>query len=198
MKVVGLTGGIGSGKTTAAGYFEELGVAVYNSDVRAKWLMNHSEVLKKQITALLGDSAYREGRLNRFWIAQRVFRDRALLEQLNAIVHPAVARDFSRWSNAQSGDFVLKEAAILFESGVYKRCEAVVTVAAAKPLRLRRLRERPHFSETSVEQRMEAQWADAQRIAHSDYVIQNDGDKTQLKRSVTAVYQKLKEQIRHA
>lgn len=195
MKVVGLTGGIGSGKTTAAGYFQQLGVAVYNSDVRARKLMNQSERLKAQIIDLLGPSAYRGARLNRPWIADRVFGDQSLLDKLNGIVHPAVSADFSRWSAEQSGRFVLKETAILFESGAYERCYAVIVVVATPALRMQRLCGEARLSEATVKDRMARQWTDQQRIARADYLIRNDGCKADLKRTVHEVYERLNRRI---
>ena len=117
MMIVGLTGGIGSGKTTVANMFRELGVPVYNSDAEAKNLMNFSEKIKKEIQGLLGEQSYHKGELNRDYVAKEVFADKGLLKTLNGIVHPAVREHFLDWSKRQKTQYVVQEAAIIFENG---------------------------------------------------------------------------------
>ena len=145
MKIVGITGGIGSGKSTIAAYFNsEFDIPVYYADAEAKALMN-TESLKKAITALLGEEAYQEGQLDRKYVASKVFNDDQLLEQLNGIVHPAVATHFKSWCQAQNAPYVLKEAAILFENGTADALDAVILITAPKQLRIDRVLKRDQF-----------------------------------------------------
>lgn len=179
---VGLTGGIGSGKTTVAGYFRELGVPVYNSDHRARALMEEDEGLRKAISALLGAEAYGDAGLNREYIASRVFKDKALLKALNSLVHPVVRQDFLTWSGQQKAPYVLQEAAILFENGAYKGFDRMILVTAPKEMRIRRVMERDSASRESVIARMKNQWETSRKIPLSDYVIENtDLEKTRLR-----------------
>lgn len=173
MKVVGLTGGIGSGKSTVAREFANLGIAVFNSDEQAKKLIATNEEVKRRIVQLFGEQAYAGGEYNRSYIAQIVFSDPDKLTQLNAIVHPALALFFKEWAAQQQSPYVLKEAAILFESGSFKDCDFVITVTAPEAVRIARTIARDHCSEAQVRARMAQQWTDDQRIALSDAVIPN-------------------------
>ena len=170
---VGLTGGIGSGKTTVAGYFQELGVPVYNSDQRARELMEGDKALRSAISGLLGEEAYGEAGLDRGYIASRVFKDKALLQQLNHLVHPAVRRDFRNWAKQQKAPYVLQEAAILFENGAYKEFDRMILVTAPRELRIRRVMERDAVPRESVVARMANQWETSKKIPLADYVIEN-------------------------
>lgn len=174
MMRVGLTGGIGSGKSTVAGFFQELGVPVYNSDLRARELMEKNEGLRQAISKLLGPEAYRNSGLNRAYIASRVFKDKVLLEQLNALVHPVVREDFLSWVARQKAPYVLQEAAILFENGAYKAFDRMILVTAPEETRIRRVMERDSVSRESVTRRMKNQWKTSQKIPLSDYVIENE------------------------
>ena len=118
---IGITGGIGSGKSTVCRAFAQLGVPVYDSDSRARRLMNEDVALKAAVSGLFGDGAYDADGLNRKYVAGRIFSDGTLRERLNAVVHPAVAEDFARWAERQQGPYVIEEAAILFESGAYRQ-----------------------------------------------------------------------------
>ncbi|WP_103071452.1 dephospho-CoA kinase [Aquimarina sediminis] len=173
MKVVGLTGGIGSGKSTVAKIFEQLGVAVYIADDEAKRLMNEDESIRKQIITLLGPKAYKEGKLNRAHIASIVFNDKIKLEQLNAIVHPAVATNFNLWKKEQKGDYVVKEAAILFENDGYKQCDYTILVSAPLEIRIQRVLKRDNTTREDILSRISNQWEDAQKILLADFVIYN-------------------------
>lgn len=130
---IGITGGIGSGKSTVCRAFAQLGVPVYDSDSRARRLMNEDVALKAAVSGLFGDGAYDADGLNRKYVAGRIFSDGTLRERLNAVVHPAVAEDFARWAERQQGPYVIEEAAILFESGAYRQMDKVVTVTAPEP-----------------------------------------------------------------
>ena len=173
MMVVGLTGGIGSGKSTIAKAFAALGIAVFNSDEQAKALIATDAQVKKRIIAAFGEEAYHNGEYNRAYIAQIVFNNSEKLAILNGIVHPALAEYFKQWAKAQTSPYVLKEAAILFESGSYKDCDYIITVTAPEEVRIARVMARDHCTEAQVRARMAQQWSDAQRIALSNAVIEN-------------------------
>ena len=171
--VVGLTGGIGSGKSTIAKAFAALGIAVFNSDEQAKALIATDAQVKERIIAAFGEEAYHNGEYNRAYIAQIVFNNSEKLTILNGIVHPALAEYFKRWAKEQTSPYVLKEAAILFESGSYKDCDYIITVTAPEEVRIARVMARDHCTEAQVRARMAQQWSDAQRIALSNAVIEN-------------------------
>ncbi len=170
---VGLTGGIGSGKSTVAGYFQELGVPVYNSDSRAKALMEQKASLRRQIEALLGPLAYNDNKLNRPYVATQVFANPDLLSALNALVHPEVRLDFQEWSEKQESPYVVQEAAILFENGGYRQLDQMVLVTAPEPVRLKRVMKRDGISEGEVRARMSNQWDDARKIPLADFLVDN-------------------------
>ena len=173
MMVVGLTGGIGSGKSTIAKAFAALGIAVFNSDEQAKALIANNAQVKERIIAAFGEEAYHNGEYNRAYIAQIVFNNSEKLAILNGIVHPALAEYFKRWAKEQTSPYVLKEAAILFESGSYKDCDYIITVTAPEEVRIARVMARDHCTEAQVRARMAQQWIDTQRIALSNAVIEN-------------------------
>lgn len=178
MMRVGLTGGIGSGKSTVAGYFRDLGIPVYDSDTRARELMEGLPSLRGNIVALLGPGAYQDGRLNRPYIAERVFGDPKLLAALNALVHPEVRSDFVQWSQRQQAPYVLQEAAVLFENGGYKLLDHTILVTAPEPTRLRRVMKRDGVSREAVLARMKNQWDDRQKVPLADFVIENSRRET--------------------
>lgn len=171
---IGITGGIGSGKSTICRAFSVLGVAVYDSDSRARRLMHTNPEVVAAILKLFGDNAYIQGVLNRSYIAEQVFHQPDLREKLNHIVHPAVAKDFDTWAECQQGHYVIEEAAILFESGAYRNMDAVVTVSTPEEQRIRRTCLRDNTDEQSVRQRIAAQMSEEERIDRADYVIVSD------------------------
>ena len=170
---VGLTGGIGSGKSTVAGFFQELGVPVYNSDVRARELMEDNDQLRQAISGLLGPEAYLGSALNRQYIASRVFKDKALLGRLNELVHPLVRKDFLAWAERQKAPYILQEAAILFENGAYRSFDAMILVTAPEEMRIQRVMERDSITRESVTERMKNQWETSRKRPLADYVIEN-------------------------
>jgi len=173
MKVIGLTGGMGSGKTTVANFFKELGIPVYIADDEAKSLMNTSAEVKSKIIGLLGVKAYPDGILDRKYVAAQVFNSTEKLEKLNRIVHPAVATDFENWKNSQNSPYVIYEAAILFEKGGQKKCDAVILVTAPYEERIKRLKSRDKSSEEDIEARMKHQWSDSKKRKLADFEIKN-------------------------
>ncbi|WP_405382420.1 dephospho-CoA kinase [Maribacter sp. LLG6340-A2] len=179
MIIIGLTGGIGSGKTTVGKMFQELGVPVYNSDIRAKKLMNSSKKIRKELIELFGEKAYIEKELNRTFIAEKVFKDKLLLEKLNAIVHPKVRKDFLKWSKKQSFGYVIQETALLFENNAQDLYHAVILVTAPTELRIERILKRDESSRQQVLSRINNQLDDKEKIKLADYIIENiDLDQT--------------------
>jgi len=173
MMIVGLTGGIGSGKSTVAKMFKKLGVPVYNSDKKAKNLMKSSKKLRASIKALLGDDAYDGKKLNKAYIANKIFQDKSLLNKLNGIVHPAVRENFISWAKKQEAPYVIQEAAIIFENGLHEFYDKIVLVTAPEKVRLKRVLERNGASKADILARMGNQWQDARKIKLSDHVIDN-------------------------
>ncbi len=173
MKVIGLTGGIGSGKTTVANMFKDLGVSVYIADDEAKRLANSSKVIRNKLTQLLGHSAYVEGNLNRKFVANLIFNDPKLLAKVNAIIHPKVASHFRRWVRRQSGNYCIKEAAILFENSGYKDCYLTILVTAPIEARIKRVIDRDNTTIEAIRDRMNNQWPDEEKVKLADIVIEN-------------------------
>ena len=170
---VAICGGIGSGKSTVCQMFAERGVALYDSDSRAKALMNESEELRKALIAEFGEECYANGTLNRPYLANRVFGSEEQLEKLNSIVHPAVKADFLRWAEEQEGDFCILESAILFESGFDAVVDKTVAVLAPLPLRIERAMARDGASREQIEARVKAQMSDDELVARADFAIVN-------------------------
>lgn len=178
MIVVGLTGGIGSGKSTIAAMFHELGVPVYNSDERAKHLMNTSKKIRKQLIELFGKKAYLEGNLNRTYIAKKVFNDTDLLEQLNQIVHPVVRKDFLKWTKKQNASYVIQETALLFENNAQELYDSVILITAPKELRIERVLSRDESTNEQIIARMNNQLDDQTKLELANFVIENIDLKT--------------------
>lgn len=173
MKIIGLTGGIGSGKSTVANMFKELGVPVYNSDERAKYLMNTSLDIKRQLIKLLGEEAYKGDKLNRSFIAEKVFSNTNLLAKLNDIVHPIVRNDFIDWTKKQDYSYVIQETALLFENKAQDLYDSIILVTAPKETRIIRVVDRDKSSREQVIARMKNQLDDKTKLNLSNYVIEN-------------------------
>jgi len=173
----GITGGMGSGKTTACQIFEALGIPVYYSDERAKFLMITDESVRHKVISLFGPDSYKQdGALNRLMIAEIVFQDSGMLKKLNDIVHPAVLKDGEEWHSLQRGvPYTIKEAALLFESGSHKNLDKIIVITAPLELRIERVLKRDHISRKAVKARMEKQLPDEEKIRQADFVIVNDG-----------------------
>ncbi len=180
MKKIGITGGIGSGKTTVCKIFESLRIPVYYADDRAKALMIENKELVHEIKNLLGDESYfDDGALNRQHIASIVFKDKKKLEQLNGLVHPAVAKDGILWQQAQSlVPYTLKEAALLIESGSFQALDYLITVWAPKETRIQRVIKRDGTTREEVEARIDKQMSEFEKLKLAQFVIINDGDKS--------------------
>jgi len=173
VKIVGLTGGIGSGKTTVAKFFSELGIPVYIADIEARNLSNSSESIRQKMVALLGENAYSNGTLNRKFVAERIFSDPLLLNSVNSIIHPEVDKHFKNWVSRQKGVYVIKEAAILFENGGHKKCDLVILVTAPKDIRIARVKARDKTAASEIEKRMDNQWSDEKKEKLADIILPN-------------------------
>jgi dephospho-CoA kinase len=171
---VGLTGGIGSGKTTVANMFSEFGIPVYIADLEAKKLMVTSKVLLRQLKQLLGEEAYIKGELNKPFVASIIFSDKQLLKKMNAIVHPKVARHFNRWFAKQNTPYVISESALIFENNTQDNYDIIISVVANKSIRLSRVISRDISSKEKVEAIMSHQTSDIVKKEKSDFVIQNE------------------------
>ena len=194
IKILGLTGGIGSGKTTVAKMFEALGVPVYNADQSAKMLMQSSQDLKDKIKQLLGEDAYTENRLNKAFISEKIFNNKALLSQINALVHPEVARDFNSWLTLQTSVYVIKEVAILFETAAEDQFDYILTVTAPEAIRIQRIIERDQISLTKIKAVISNQLQDSEKTVKSDFVILNT-DLNDTKNQVYDIHNKIHKEI---
>ncbi len=174
MLIVGITGGIGSGKTTIASFFEDHGIPVYHADKEAKALMNRSKVIRRKLIELFGKSAYKDKELNRAYIASQIFNDKALLEKMNAIVHPKVGAHFKRWLKKQKAPYILKEVAIIFENNLQHQYDYIITVVAEESLRIERVINRDKTTREKVLAIISNQFSDEEKVNRSDYVIIND------------------------
>ncbi len=172
-KIIGLTGGIGSGKTTIAGFFKAAGIPIYIADDAGKKVMQEALVLNS-IKEVFGNIVFNDGILDRAELAKIVFSDPEKLQILNKIVHPAIKQDFELWlKQNDKAQYVIYEAAILFESNKYKDCDVIVSVVAPLETRINRVLERDTTTRDLVLKRINAQWTDAQRVEKSDFVIEN-------------------------
>lgn len=175
---IGITGGIGSGKTTVCKVFQVIGIPVFNADEEARRLMQENKTLVEKIKTLFGKDAYEEERLNRAKIASMVFKNPELLQELNALVHPAVGKEFARWAASQENQpYIIKEAAILYESNAHRGLDFVIAVSAPEKLRIERIMQRDGVSEEQVRQRMKNQWPERKKVQLADFVIVNDDKK---------------------
>lgn len=174
---LGITGGIGSGKSTACKVFSALGIPVFEADSEAKKIINTNPEVRRQLIQLFGTEVYLEDRtVNRKYLADIVFNNRSLLSELNKIVHPAVRLTFIEWSKIQDSPYVIHEAAILFESGFHRIMDKTIVVVADENQRISRVLKRDDVSMELVRQRMQHQWSDEEKIKLADFVIRNNDD----------------------
>ncbi len=181
IKRIGLTGGIGSGKTSIAQILEAMSYPVYYSDLRAKFLSDEHPVIRQGLIALLGEESYVDGTLNRVYVSDCIFPNPDLRLKVNEIIHPIVRKDFDDWSAQQTSTLIFNEAAILFETGAYQQFDAVLLVCAPIDVRIQRVMMRDHCSKASVEQRIQSQWTDEQKRSLTDFCVENDGKQPVLK-----------------
>lgn len=190
---LGITGGIGSGKSTVCRIFELLGVPVYYADDRAKQIMTGNKEVKNSIISLFGNKAYfTNGRLNRKYISEIIFQHPEKRMQLNAIVHPAVLEDGRMWTASQQAPVTLKEAALLIQSGSYKEMDFVILVECPAHIRIPRVMKRNKMSKQEVLDRISSQMSDEEMRKFADFVIHNNGEQS-LITQVLAIHQKVKE-----
>ena len=179
MKIVGITGGIGSGKSLVAKSLEAMGYPVYFSDERSKDLVDSDPEIQKELIELIGTEVYQQGRLNRPFLAEKIFSNDDLRLKVNQIIHPRVRAVFANWVTEQQSPMVFNEAAILFETGAYKNFDKMVLVTAPEELKIERVMKRDKCSREIVQERMAKQWKDEAKIPMADYVLVND-DRTPL------------------
>ena len=192
-KIIGITGGIGSGKSTVSKFIEELGFPVYDSDFWAKELVNVDENLKSRIIELLGEESYDEnGKYNRKFVAENVFENQELLLKLNQIIHPAVKIHFENWVNAQNAEFVFKETALLFELKLNESCYQSILVTADENIRIKRVMDRDGRTYREVKEIIDKQMPEVDKVKLADFVIQNNTDLDTLKEFTHQVIDELK------
>jgi dephospho-CoA kinase len=197
--LVGITGGIGSGKSTVCKLFSLLGIPVYTADDRAKWLMANETELRNQISSTFGAAAYSStGELNRSFLAESVFPNPEKIAELNALVHPAVRKDFEHWIAQQTAPYLIKEAALLFETGAAKELDYVINVSSPLRIRMARVLLRdPHRSEDQVNQIINQQLPDEEKNELADFCIKNTDNKLLIPQ-VLEVHAKLSDATRKA
>ena len=174
MLLIGLTGGISSGKTTVACIFEVLGISVYYADVAAKRILNEDENIKVSVINTFGKDAYKDGELNRQYLANTVFSNADKLNLLNSIVHPATIKDAEKWIKKQTSQYIIKEAALLFESGSHQKLDYVIGIKSPFDLRITRAMKRDSISRDEVMAKMNKQMSEETKLSLSDFVIIND------------------------
>jgi dephospho-CoA kinase len=172
---IGITGGIGSGKSIICEVFKKLGVPIYNADVRAKTLTNEDKLIRKKLISKFGSSLYKNNELDRSMLADIIFKDNTALAFVNSVIHPAVELDFINWSNQyEYKAYIINEAALHFESGVYKKMDKMITVYAPVDLRIKRVMMRNTITQEQVINRINNQLPDKEKMKRSDFVIYND------------------------
>lgn len=195
-KIIGLTGGIGSGKSTVAQFIMDLGYPVYNSDLHAKALVNSDIGLKQKIKELLGSEAYdKAGNYNRKWVASIVFDNETLLQQLNNIIHPAVRIDFQNWLSTQQNTLVFQETALLFENHLNEYCYKSILVTASQNLRIKRVMERDGKTYREVENIIEQQMSERRKAELADYIIENNDTLASLQQATHELLEKLEKVV---
>ena len=192
MKIIGITGGIGSGKSVVSGIFRQLGIPVYDADKAVHTLYDRYPELVRRVSEEIGAEVVdARGRIDRKKLGAAVFADQSLLKKLNKLVHPLVRKDFKDWSSQhRHAPYLLKEAAILFESSTDKDCDAVITVVAPEELRIQRLRSRDQRSVADIRKVMESQLSDEEKTARSQFVIRN-GESDAILPQILAIHESI-------
>ena len=191
---IGITGGIGSGKSYVCNLLKQRGLPVYNCDDEAKRLMTESPIIRHQLTALIGENAYRNNELNKPIIAEYLFANAENAEKVNGIVHPVVKQDFENWTKEQTPPIVIQECALLFESGFSDTVDVTVEIYAPKEIRLERAMKRDNATQQQVEARMASQMDEEEKRAQANYCIINDG-KADLNAQIEELFTQLNNQI---
>jgi len=188
--IIGLTGGIGSGKSTVAKLFQELDIAIYFTDDEAKRLMNKSKIIKRKLIQKFGDKVYKDNRLNKPFLANLIFTNETNLKFVESVVHPKVNQHFMRWFKKQTAHYIIQENAILFENGSNQFCDYIVMVTAPIEMRIARVIKRDNTTKKSVLERINNQWSDKLKIEKSDFIIENI-ELINLKNKVLKIHKKL-------
>ncbi len=177
MKKIGITGGIGSGKTTVCQIFKTLGIAVFNSDIESKNIINSNYKLKLKLTKHFGNHIYKpDGSIDKVIFGEKIFGSEKNLLLANSIIHPAVKNRFNQWCEANSeSEYVIKEAAILFESGAYHQLDSIISVSASENIRIKRLILRDNSTIDEIKMRITKQWTQQKKDELADYIIYNNG-----------------------
>lgn len=194
MKIIGLTGGIGSGKTIICKIFNTLGIPVYNSDIEAKLLMNNDVQIITELKNKFGDDIYNKNKLNREKLAKLIFNDNNNLNFVNTTVHPAVKLHFNKWTEKQISEFVIKETAILFESSTYKDVDFIITVIAPENIRINRIIARDYLKKEDIQAILANQISDNEKINRSDFIINNDNKQLVLPQ-ILNIYENLRKNL---
>ena len=189
---IGITGGIGTGKTSASNMFAELGIPVFNADKEAKWLMNSDKNLKTKLIKLLGEQAYLDNALNRPYIANKIFTDSSLKAKMEAIVHPAVRDHFINWYTIQEAPYILKEAALIYEIGDHENLDYVIVVDAPEHIRIERVKHRDNSSIKAIKSRIQNQMNQSEKVKHADFILNNEKDLEFLKTQVLDLDKKIR------
>ncbi len=195
MLKIGITGGIGTGKTTACRMFERIGIKVYYADERARWIQNNNPVVIESIKELFGKEIYQDGLLKRDQVSRIVFSDRTKLDLLNMIVHPAVIEDAANWQKAEKergAIYTLKEAALLFESGSYKQLDKIIVVTADDEVRIERVMKRDKINKEEVLQRINNQMPQSEKEKLADFILYNDNFES-LEKQVASLHHQILE-----
>ena len=193
---IGITGGIGTGKSAACAVFKSLGIPIYDADFNAKWLMENNKDLIDKIKNLLSAEAYTsENKLNKSFVAKQIFSSDSLKEQLEALVHPAVAIHFDEWAKNQTTEYVLKEAALTYETGDEANLDAVIVVDAPWPIRLDRIIKRDQSTPLQAEARRKAQMSQSKKVAQADYILLNNKSLSELEAQVKALDKQIREEF---
>ena len=193
--LVGITGGIGSGKTTVSNIFSHLGYKVYNSDERAKYLMQTNDKIIREITALLGDSAYSKGALEKTIIAQAIFNNKSLIEKINSIVHPETIKDFNSWVSENKDSILVKESALIYQSGSYKDLDEIILVEARDEIRTERVLKRDkHKDKDEILKIIRSQKLKNKEDLNPDYILENNGEDLLLPK-VIEIIEELKSKV---
>ena len=193
--LVGITGGIGSGKTTVSNIFSHLGFKVYNSDERAKYLMQTNDKIIRKITELLGESAYSKGILKKAIISQAIFNNKSLIEKINSIVHPKTIKDFNSWVSENKDSILIKESALIYQSGSYKDLDEIILVEARDEIRMERVLKRDkHREKDEILKIIKSQKLKNKEDFNPNYILENNGDDLILPK-VIEIIEKLKSKV---
>ncbi|AER40717.1 MAG: dephospho-CoA kinase [Flavobacteriales bacterium] len=189
--LIGLTGKMGSGKSLFTSFFQKNGIPVYYSDQRGKIIMNQTKILKKNIIKFFGKKSYENKTINTKFLSKKVFTDPLYLKLLCSIVHPWVLLDFKKWRSSQKTLYLIKESALLFESGTYKDCDYIITITSPTTKMIERIIKRDKLSEEQIMNRLKIQISNKERIKYSNIIVENIQDISFLKEKAKEIHHKI-------